>query len=418
MSKQKITVLGLGYIGLPMALLLAKAGHEVVGYDVVQTKIDQLTKNQLYFEENGLSELFIEVQKKRTFRPQTTMATAEVYIVAVPTPQDKGTADLRYVIAALEKIKTVFKPGGLIVVESTIGPRDAIDKLLPIISSWNIPYLFSYCPERAIPGSTLDEMVNNDRIIGAEDKLSLSRTKELYSSFVKGKLLTSTTTIAASSKVMENTYRAVNIALANEFALLAENLQFNVWEAIKLANHHPRVKIHQPGPGVGGHCIPIDPWFFVSHSQHPSLIEHALNLNEQMAHHISNQVKKLIEEKQIKNPIIGILGYAYKPNVDDSRETPTEKLISNLKEYTVLVSDPFVSKTQTTTALVDQDTLLSQADLVIIATAHTTYSQVNFALYPKIKILYDAVNILPKQAYSNSQAEYHLLGSQPAPSTN
>jgi nucleotide sugar dehydrogenase len=417
MTSQTVSVVGLGYIGLPMALLLARAGHRVQGFDITQAKVNQLNNGKLYFSEPGLDELFAEVRALQTFSAGTTLQPADTFIVAVPTPQHNGAADLSFVHSALAAIKQVFRPGNLVIIESTIGPRDAVDVLIPEITGWGMEFSFAYCPERAIPGSTLNEMVNNDRIIGSEDQVSLDKAKQLYSSFVTGELLTTSTTVAASCKVMENTYRAVNIALANELAVLADQLQFDVWEAIKLANHHPRVKLHQPGPGVGGHCIPIDPWFFVSHSQRPSLIERALTLNDQMGQYVANQVKGLIEELGLTNPVIGILGYAYKPNVDDARETPTEHILHHLVGLTTLVSDPHVTQTHTTTQLKPEAEVLAQADVVIIATAHAHYHNLDFNHCPKLKLIYDCHNCLPMASYAASQVPYRALGKPPAPST-
>ncbi|MFZ1721298.1 MAG: nucleotide sugar dehydrogenase, partial [Microgenomates group bacterium] len=365
-NAQTVSVLGLGYIGLPTALLLANAGVKVRGFDIDSTKIEKLEKGELYFDEKGLPQLFKLVRGKKLFTASNQLHESDCYIIAVPTPQKKGTADLKYVLKALATIEQVFKPGSLIIIESTVAPRDCADALIPIISKWNKAFLFSHCPERAIPGNTLHEMQHNDRIIGGVDKKSNDATIKLYSKFVTGELFRTDPTTAAACKVMENTYRAVNIALANEFSQIAQNLKFNVWEAIELANKHPRVNIHSPGPGVGGHCIPIDPWFFIDPTKKSnSLIEKSLEINSEMAKIVVTNVTELLKKHSILKPKIGLLGYSYKKNVDDTRETPTKKLYELLSQkYQVQISDEYVRNQEFT----DLETILKNSNVIILST--------------------------------------------------
>lgn len=433
-----ISVIGLGYIGLPTTLLLAKAGHNVHGVDIDQSKIDTLEKGELFFEEHGLLELFSKVKKKKTFTASTKVKEADVFVIAVPTPQDKGKADLTYVFAALDSIKSQFQKNNLIIIESTVAPTDCRDRIVPHIQEWNIPFLFSHCPERAIPGNTLHEMVHNDRIVGGIDEKSNKVTTELYKSFVKGKLHLTDPTVAATSKVMENTYRAVNIGLANELAVKAEKLGVNIWEAIKLANLHPRVNIHHPGPGVGGHCIPIDPWFFVKPQSEGlssraclprraqsrnlrkpqsneidtdllglSIIQASLLTNVNMAQHVVNKITEELKKLAITQPVIGLLGYAYKKNVDDYRETPTELIKNTLAKNTnVLVADPYVDLDW----LTDEDKLLNNSNVVVITTAHDSYKEIDFSKHTNIKFIYDCHNIIsPKKI--NHQQTLKTLGA-------
>ena len=405
---KSVTVLGLGYIGLPTALLIADAGITTYGFDVDINKITALQQQQLYFEENGLADLFSSVQKKNTFQPGIVMIHSDVYIIAVPTPTQAGSADLQYVFAALEEVSKVFQQGDLIILESTVGPRDCIDQIVPKISGWNKDFLFAHCPERAIPGNTLHEMKHNDRIIGGLNTDSTRTTTELYKHFVNSNFFTTDPTTAASSKVMENTFRSVNIALANEFAGLAEQLGFNVWEAIELANKHPRVNIHLPGAGVGGHCIPVDPWFFVQKGEDESLIKTSLLLNRSVPDRIVGEVITAIKVAQLDNPIVGILGYAYKKNVNDARETPAEYLLQGFnKHFKTLVTDPRVSRKD----FRDLDDLLAKSSVIVLATNHDAYAEIHFSEYPNIKIVYDSHNFFTKKNFQHSKAKHVILGT-------
>ncbi len=411
-SGKTICVVGLGYIGLPTALLLADAGNQVLGFDVDQIKIKQLEAGLLPFSEHGLPELFATVQNKRTFTATTSIQSADVYIIAVPTPHTGKSADLQYIVAALSSIKPVFPKNGTIVIESTVGPRDCIDILEPLVAAWEIPFSFAHCPERAIPGNTLHEMVHNERIVGGRTPADTKKVITLYSTFVQGKLHGTTTTVAASCKVMENTYRAVNIALANEFALIAEQLEFNVWEAISLANKHPRVNIHAPGPGVGGHCIPIDPWFFAQTQQEvPSVISTALTINDTMPSHVVKQVEREIKLLKLQKPVIGILGLSYKKNVDDTRESPGFPIIKKLQEtFSVMITDPYVTHSPAMT-ITSLEEVLHSADVIVLITDHDEYTSCNFSSYPNISVVLDTRNILSEIQFVKFQGIWKTLGN-------
>ncbi len=407
-----VCVVGLGYIGLPTALLMAQGGLTVYGFDVDESKLAKLNKGQLPFKEMGLAQLFKKVRKTGQFLPVNEVPKADVYLIAVPTPYKNKAADLRFVKRALEMIGPVFPPKSTIIIESTIGPRDCEETLIPLIDAWNKPYVFAHCPERAIPGSTLYEMVHNDRIVGGRTREEAKQVSKLYQTFVQGKVFATTATVAASVKVMENTYRATNIALANEFAQIASVIGFNVWEAIDLANKHPRVSIHQPGPGVGGHCIPIDPWFFVQDSP-KGIIEASLKKNDLMPSYILTEVSKIIEAKKIKKPVIGILGYAYKKNVDDARETPAHALFELASQsYPTYLADPFCHQTMKTQGLpvLTVEELLAKANIVILATDHDQFKMIRFNQYPTVRVVYDTRNMFSSAQFANSKAEWHTLG--------
>jgi UDP-N-acetyl-D-mannosaminuronic acid dehydrogenase len=250
-------------------------------------------------------------------------------------------------------------------------------------------------------------MVKNDRIIGGDTPASAQKVAGLYAQFVQGPIHLTNTIVAASCKVMENTYRAVNIALANEFAQLAEELDFDVWEAIALANKHPRVQIHQPGPGVGGHCIPIDPWFFVGHSSQAVLIQTALEKNEHMATYIAQKIETILAQLKLGQPEIALLGYAYKKNVADYRETPAEPLRKALAEkHSVIVTDPFVELDFIQT----EKTALAQAEVWVMVTDHDRYKKLNLANYPRLQFIYDTRHCLTSQQLEKFTGVYHALG--------
>lgn len=388
----EVNVIGLGYIGLPTALLVADSGIRVFGYDIDETKLQCLKKGETYFEEPGLDNLLSSVSHKKTFLPVNKLSKANVHIIAVPTPTSVGKADLTYVMSALVMVKTVAKKGDLIILESTVGPKDCIDEIIPEIKSWEEDCLFALCTERAIPGNTLNEMVHNDRVVGGYTKEASDIAVELYSNFVQGEVFVTDPTTAAVCKVMENTYRAVNIALANEFAKLATDYNFNVWEAVELTNKHPRVNIHQPGPGVGGHCIPIDPYFLIKGTDKSSLIKQGMRVNEGMPKYVVDKLDLLVEKHNLNNVTVGVLGYAYKKNVDDARDTPAEQIVSLLKDkYEVLVSDPYV---RAENVISDTETVISKSQALILVTDHNEYQQIDFSRFPNVSFIIDTRNHL------------------------
>jgi len=393
----KISVIGLGYIGLPTACLFVNAGHEVSGVDIDKRKITAIQKGLVPFEENDLQKLLATAIQTKRFNVGTNVSSSDVYIIAVPTPEENHKADLRYVFAALKSVIDVMRGGELIVIESTVYPGACRDEITPFLVNTGKQFLLAHCPERAIPGSTLYEMVHNDRIIGADTKEAQDKTKELYGSFVRGNLFLTDTTTAETCKVMENTYRDVNIALANEYAKIAQELKINIWEAIKLANKHPRVHIHSPGPGVGGHCIPVDPWFFVGISKQAKLIRTARDINDGMPLYVFNRLKKLIRKHSIKKPIVGILGLSYKKNVGDIRESPTISMIKLMKKnhmqffvHDVYVTDDFEGKK-------DIDDVLSLSNIILIMTDHDIYNSIDFGKFKNILFIYDTRQCIKKK---------------------
>ncbi|MDD1730359.1 MAG: nucleotide sugar dehydrogenase, partial [Methanospirillum sp.] len=363
----RICIVGLGYIGLPTALLLGKE-HDVTGFDINEDIVSRINRKEIPFLEPGMDELL----KSSGIMASTQPVSADVFIICVPTPFDKEVrmADLRHVKQAVEAITPFLCSGNLVVIESTIPPGACEKVVIPIIECSHLKVgsdiLLSHCPERAIPGNTFKEMVFNDRIIGGINSLSADITMELYRTFVKGTIYKTDIRTAEFVKLVENTFRDVNIALANELAMLAEDSGINVWKAISLANKHPRVNILLPGPGVGGHCIAVDPWFLTESSCNVKIISMAREINDNMPSFILSKIKRILQEEGITNPVITILGVAYKGNIDDTRETPALKLIKLCEKegWNVKIFDPLVRKFDY--PLLSFDESLRNTDLIIV----------------------------------------------------
>jgi UDP-N-acetyl-D-mannosaminuronic acid dehydrogenase len=396
-----VNVIGLGYIGLPTALMMAGHGIEIVGTDYNEKLIDTLNKGHTTFKEKGLDELFVEAVKKGIKFTNKYQKT-DMYIVTVPTPYDKFSKkiDPSYVISAVHSILEVCKKGAIIVIESTVSPG-TIDKFVrPAIKEKGFligeDVHLVHAPERIIPGNMVYELLHNDRTIGADTYEIGVKVKELYSSFCKGNIVVTDIKTAEMTKVVENTFRAVNIAFANELAKICNHDGMNVYEIIKICNMHPRVKILQPGPGVGGHCIPVDPWFLVG--DYPTLtnvIWDALKVNDSMPTYVLDRVSKIAKENNIKNyRRIGVYGLTYKENVDDVRESPTLQLLelqqSHLAEP-LKVFDPWVEKDVVENQYHDFDKFLEDVDMVILMVKHKHILDNMDKL--KGKVIHDTVNI-------------------------
>lgn len=383
---KKICLLGLGYIGLPTAALFATRGYKVVGVDINNEKVEEISKGIVYFDEIGLKDLVREALDSGNLTLKNNVEEADIFIIAVPTPlnEKQKKPDLEYVKSAAEMIKEVLKKRDLIILESTVPPNTSRKILIPILNGSSafkdgVDYYLAHCPERAIPGNTIYELINNDRIIGGIDKTSCEKAKEVYSHFVKGKMYLTDITVAETIKLMENTYRDINIALANEFAKISEEIGINVWEAIELANKHPRVNILNPGPGVGGHCIAVDPWFLVEDSIESKIIKLAREINNSMPEHVIYLIEKTV--KDIKNPTITILGVAYKKNVDDTRNTPALEIIRLAKNrgWRVKIHDPLVKKFKY--PLLNLNDALEDTDCAVIVTDHDVYKEIDLSGY-------------------------------------
>ncbi len=349
-DRQTIVVIGTGYVGLPAALMLAKAGHDVVGVDINENIVRAINEGVLLIKEEELQALLDDPAVKANLRAQSTPCEGDVFIIAVPTPVDprKKAADMRYVDEAVESLLPYLRPGNLIIIESTVPPLTCRERITPVIEARTgltvgEDVFLAHCPERILPGDIFHEIVYNDRIIGGINEKTRDLAANVYASFVKGNLYKTDDITAELVKLMENTYRDVNIALANEFAAVAETLGIDARQAIELANKHPRVDILSPGIGVGGHCIPIDPWFIKEVDPANSrLIFMSRLINDEMPSRVAARIRRAVREVPV--PRIVALGAAYKPNVDDPRESPAIKIVELLREdgYDVAHYDPLI----------------------------------------------------------------------------
>ncbi len=375
-----INVIGLGYIGLPTALMFAKSGVEVIGTDYSKHLVDSLSKGKLTFEEEGLENLFNDAVFKG-IKFTTEYQNTDIYIIAVPTPYiySNKKLDPKYVLSAVNTVLDVCNKGAIIIIESTISPG-SIDKYVrPEIEKKG--YVLGedihlvHAPERIIPGNMIHELEHNSRTIGADDPKIGEKVKGLYSSFCKSEIVVTDIRSAEMSKVVENTFRDVNIAFANELAKICREDNMDVYEIIRIANKHPRVNILQPGPGVGGHCISVDPWFLVGdYPDLTNLILTARKINDSMPTHVLGRIRDIMREHNIKDiSKVGIYGLTYKENVDDIRESPTLQLLERMDEHLafgVKVYDPFVKTRIVDHQFMNFEDFLNEIEILVIITAH------------------------------------------------
>ncbi len=413
-----ICVLGLGYIGLPTAAMFATHGFKVVGIDINGKILDKVRQGRPHIKEKGLDLLVETAVQSGKFEVSSHPKPCDVFIIAVPTPitNDKR-ADLSFVKMAAENIVSVLQPGNLVVLESTSPPGTTKDLLVPILAKSGLKVgeeLFvAYCPERVLPGRIIDELMHNDRIIGGVNQKSAEIAKKIYSSFVKGNIFLTDATTAEMVKLMENTFRDVNIALANELANICEELGINVWEAIELANKHPRINYHKPGPGVGGHCIPIDPWFIVEKfPEKTKLIRQSRDINDRQPKHVFDLIARMTSG--MPSPKIAILGVSYKGNVDDVRESPAKALIRLLKdhEYAIAIYDPYVEEFEEKPVTLEE--AFSGTDCAVIVADHDQFRDLdpsNLDNLMRHKQILDTRNIIDVTAWRNAGFRVVTLGN-------
>ena len=381
-----VNVIGLGYIGLPTALMMASHGVEVIGTDYNKELVDTLNAGKTTFKEDGLDELF-QNAVKAGIKFTTEYQNTDVYIVSVPTPYDKFSkkVDACYVVEAVKDVMKVCHKGATVVIESTVSPG-TIDKFVrPVIeeNGFTIGQDINlvHAPERIIPGNMVYELLHNNRTIGADDKAVGEKVKELYSSFCQGEIVVTDIRTAEMTKVVENTFRAVNIAFANELAKICRHDNMDVYEIIKICNMHPRVNILQPGPGVGGHCISVDPWFLVG--DYPSLakvIDESMKTNDGMPDFVLNRIYEIMKVNKITDICkVGLYGLTYKENVDDMRESPTLQMLESMERHLcgdlVKVYDPFITKDIVPNQYHDLDKFISDVELVVLLVGHDEIKQ-------------------------------------------
>lgn len=423
MEFRSICVLGLGYIGLPTASTFATHGLKVTGVDVNPQVVETLKNGDIHIHEPGLRTLVQAALLSDNLVISSVPAEADGFIIAVPTPffEDKS-ADLSYVIAAAEAIVPYLRPGNIVVLESTSPPRTTADIVAPILARSGLrpgeDFYLAYTPERVLPGHILRELIENARVIGGINPASAEFGRTLYSIFVRGEIILTDATTAEMVKLMENTYRDVNIAVANEFSRLADRFGVDVWEAISLANRHPRVNILRPGPGVGGHCISVDPWFLVEAAPDLSLlIRTARQVNDQQPAFVLSLFKRALGELQGKR--IALLGLAYKPDVDDLRESPVIEIAHLLREAGAEVSayEPFKPQAQIQglrTCLTLEEAAAG-ADCLALMVAHTPLRELgpqDVAELSPSRIVIDAVNEWDKPAWEQAGFEVYRLGDR------
>lgn len=397
-----VNVIGLGYIGLPTALMMASHGVEVVGTDYNEELVATLNANKTTFKERGVDELF-DAALAAGVKFTTEYQKTDTYIISVPTPYDKFSkkVDACYVVEAVKNVLEVCQKGTTLVIESTVSPG-TIDKYIrPVINKKGFEIgkdiHLVHAPERIIPGNMVYELLHNNRTIGADDREIGEKIKEIYSSFCKGEIVVTDIRTAEMTKVVENTFRAVNIAFANELTKICRHDNMDVYEIIRICNMHPRVSILQPGPGVGGHCISVDPWFLVG--DYPSIakvIDESMKTNDGMPDFVLNRIYEIMKENDLTDVSkVGLYGLTYKENVDDVRESPTLQMLESMERHLcgslVKIYDPFIKKDIVSNQMHDLDKFLDAVDLVVIMVGHDEIKMNMEKL--KDKVILDTRNI-------------------------
>jgi UDP-N-acetyl-D-mannosaminuronic acid dehydrogenase len=398
-STQKICVVGLGYIGLPTASLLGTKGFDVVGVDINPDVVATINSGKIHIVEPELDVLVRSAVNSGKLRASVTPEAADIFIIAVPTPilPDKKP-DLRYVDAAAEAILPFVKAGDIVILESTspIGTTENIVAARLSQRGFNLrdDVAVAHCPERVLPGKILRELVENDRIVGGINEWATEKAAEFYRSFVSGEVLETNARTAELTKLAENSFRDVNIALANEFSIVCERQKINVWELISLANRHPRVNFLNPGPGVGGHCIAVDPYFVISGNEdHTPLLAAARRVNEIKPKWVIDRIVENAE--RFRNPTIGLLGLAFKADVDDLRESPALEIANELKalaRWNLLVCEPNIEK-HADFDLTSHQQLIERSDIIVLLVDHKPFIKLKATDF-KEKILIDTRGVI------------------------
>ena len=414
----KVAVIGLGYIGLPTAALIARSGMKVLGVDVSAHVVETVNSGRIHIEEVDLDGLVQGVVSRGLLRASLTVEEADAFVIAVPTPVSADHApDISYILAAARTIAPMLRPGNIVILESTspVGTtealRDELARMRPDIRMPGSPgnaadIAIAYCPERVLPGRILIELVNNDRCIGGITPRCARKALTFYRQFVRGECITTLARAAEMVKLVENSYRDVNIAFANELSVIADGMGIDVWDVIRLANRHPRVNILQPGPGVGGHCIAVDPWFIVHGDPVNSrLIRTAREVNDAKTEHVIEQASRLIDTRP--DAKIACLGLAFKPNIDDFRESPAvkvaERLVARYGARIKLV-EPHAKALPPEFAggpaeLIDIDDAIERCDIFIVLVDHDVFKSVPVEERAD-KAVYDSRGMWPDQPQS------------------
>ncbi len=397
MNINKICVMGLGYIGLPTACLLATKGYKVLGIDINETIVKTINNGNVHIVEPDLDILVKSAVNSGNLKASLEPEEADVFIIAVPTPfkihNENKIPDLIYIKAATNKIVPLLKRENLIILESTspVGTTEYIAKILyekrkdlirltrgNRFAITESKLYISHCPERVLPGKILKELIDNNRVIGGINKESGQIARDFYKTFVNGEIFITDSKTAEMCKLVENSYRDINISFANELSIICDELGLNVWKVIELANKHPRVNILQPGPGVGGHCIAVDPWFIISSSPNSSrLVRLAREVNDYKPLYIFEKIKKKAE--RFKSPVIGCLGLAYKNDINDLRESPAVKIVRMIKDSNIgklLICEPNLDRSNEF-ELSTLDEVLGQSDIIVLLANHREFYKID-----------------------------------------
>ena len=427
---KNICVIGLGYIGLPTAAMFARCGFQVTGVDINQKITQMIATGKAHIQEPGLAELVQQVVSNGRLRTQLIPEAADAFIIAVQTPFSENDtsvpgnnkrADMRFVISAAESILPYLQPGNLVVLESTSPPRTTVDLIVPILERSGLAagrdFYLAYTPERVLPGQILKELVEDARVIGGIDAASARAGADLYRSFVQGEIIETDATTAEMVKLMENTSRDINIAIANEFSQLAERFGISIWEAIEIANKHPRIKILKPGPGVGGHCISVDPWFLVEAAPDDTpLIQAARLVNDSQPGHVIQSISDLVGELEGKQ--IALLGLAYKENVDDLRESPAVEIALKLVARNAIVKAYEPNKPDFhlpgASVYAEIAPVISTADLIVVLVRHQeviSLDPYDLAKITPARLVYDAIHAWDSAIWRQAGFDVRFLGA-------
>jgi len=381
MSQKKVCVIGLGYIGLPTASLLANKGYKVHGVDVVQSTVDTINKGEIHIVEPDLDTFVQSAVNSGNLVADTKPTEADIFIIAVPTPfKDDHVPNIDYIVSATKSISTYVKDGNIVILESTspVGTTDIMEQTLKDEEVDTSHIHFAHCPERVLPGKIMHELVANDRIVGGTTKIATKLTADFYRTFVTGEVLETDARTAEMAKLTENSFRDVNIAFANELSILAEKFGIDVWELIELANRHPRVNILQPGCGVGGHCIAVDPWFIVDAGKGDAkIIKTAREVNDYKSEWVVNKVKNEViefEKTHAKKAKVACMGLAFKPDIDDLRESPALYIAQRLKAdgLDVVAVEPNIDSHPEFDNL-DPKNAIVESDIIVFLVAHKEF---------------------------------------------
>lgn len=417
--RKKVCILGLGYIGLPTAALFANNGYDVTGVDINQDVIENLNEGKIIIKEPNLDELVKKVVGQNMLKGSLTPSESDIFIICVPTPITKDkNADLKYIVKAVNDILPYLKVGDIVVLESTSPVGTTKNIVKSILEKTNLDigkdiYL-GYSPERVLPGQIIKELVSNHRVIGGINEISAEKIKNVYESFVEGEIYITDTDTAEMVKLIENTFRDINIAFANELSLICDKLGMSAWDVIEYANKHPRVNILNPGPGVGGHCLAVDPWFIVESSKDlANIVKLARNTNDYMPTYVFNKIQKLTDKTK-KNIKVCILGATYKKDIDDMRESPIVHLIDILRKnnYEVELYDPYVKNYEVLNNNIYE--CAKNSDFLVLGVDHTVFKDLDYKAILEVmdnNIFIDTRNFFNKDKIESIGYKYYLIGS-------